>query len=108
MFNIKTVKTINLCRFAATALLCSTLTLTYARPTVASPQPVVSQQAVAPMQIVFLYVNGIPVNCSAWCFRDESHVYDFASGEVVGYINASAPSTIVNSNGAVIGFLATI
>jgi FlaG/FlaF family flagellin (archaellin) len=101
MFNMKTVKIV------ATALLFATLTLAHARPTAASPQPLASQQAVAPVQIVFLYINGVPVNCSSCFNHAEGHVFDIASGDVIGYVNASAPGIIVNANGTVIGFLAS-
>jgi hypothetical protein len=106
MFNMKTI---NLCRLAATALLFTTLTLAHARPTVASPQTTApSQQAVMPTKVVFLYVNGIPINCAASHDYDGGHVYSIASGEVVGYVNPSAPNIIVNASGVVIGFLAAI
>lgn len=58
-----------------------------------------------PYYQVWLFVDGIPVDCSTWCGYSENHVFDIATNATVGYISASDPLVIVDENDQVIGFL---
>lgn len=55
---------------------------------------------------VFLYVNNVPVDCSATCSYSENHVFDIYTEETIGYRDTEDPLLIVDENDAPIGFLA--
>lgn len=59
----------------------------------------------APLYDVYLYVNGVPVNCSSWCFYLENHVFDFATQTVIGYVDPENPMRITDEEDNTIGFL---